>query len=48
MDAIISPRKSCLNRHIIAQAQSLSNWRKNGTYQATEDWEQALFIIEIK
>jgi hypothetical protein len=48
MGAIISPRKSCLNRYIIAQAQSLSNWRKNGIYQAIEDWEQALPIIEIK
>jgi hypothetical protein len=46
--AMISPRRSCLNRYIIAQAQSLSNWRKNGTYQATKDWEQALFIIEIE
>jgi hypothetical protein len=46
--AMISPRRSCLNRYIIAQAQSLSNWRKNGIYQATEDWEQALPIIEIE
>jgi hypothetical protein len=46
--AIISPRKSCLNRYIIAQAQSLSNWQKNGIYQATKDWEQALPIIEIE
>jgi hypothetical protein len=48
MNAIISPRKSCLNRYIIAQTQSLSNWRKNGIYQATKDWKQTLPIIEIK
>jgi hypothetical protein len=46
--AMISPRRSCLNCYTIAQAQSLSNWRKNGIYQATEDWEQALPIIEIE
>jgi hypothetical protein len=48
MGAMISSRRSCLNRYIITQIQSLSNWRKNGIYQAIEDWEQALPIIEIE
>jgi hypothetical protein len=48
VDAMMSPRRSCLNRYTIAQTQSLNNWRKNGTYQATEDWKQALSIIEIE
>jgi hypothetical protein len=46
--SIITPRRNRLNRCTIAKAQSLGNWRKTVTYRATEDWEQALPIVEME
>jgi hypothetical protein len=46
--SMVTPRRNRLNRCTIAKAQSLGNWRKTVTYRATEDWEQALPIVEVE